>query len=312
MRTLKVLPLIAWAFAQVSVALALPKDEAIKRFTDANRYYEAGHAAAADRDTDRAATQFDQAAKEYESLLADGYHNAQIFYNLGNSYYRLGQPGKAIANYLRAQALRPRDPAVAANLRQARLLVEDKRITDEVPELVSLTFFWYFYLNLDELLVVTLVSYLLLAAVLLTRIFVRKSAVRFSAIALGIVFGVLAISFAVKFRREVIVQRGVVTAKEVAVRYGNGAHYSVKFTVHEGAELVVEDERADEQKRPWVKATFLVALKANSADDRAPSDRLTGWVPAEVAERLSARPQQQAKPPSPTPTASANPQGESA
>src|SRR5207237_6004412 len=63
---------------------------------------------------------FQEAAEGYESLVQSGQRNTNLFYDLGNAYYRLGNFGKAILNYERALALDPRHPEADANLRLAR------------------------------------------------------------------------------------------------------------------------------------------------------------------------------------------------
>src|SRR4051812_41285574 len=63
---------------------------------------------------------FQEAAEGYESLVQSGQWTANLFYDLGNAYYRLGNFGKAILNYERALALDPRHPEAEANLRLAR------------------------------------------------------------------------------------------------------------------------------------------------------------------------------------------------
>ena len=277
-------------------AESLTKDEAIKLFTDANRAYDEGETAAANKDAQAAVKSFEAAARTYEALLNAGFQNGQIFFNLGNTHYRLGKPGKAIANYLRAQRLVPRDAAVAANLRQANRLVDEVAPNSGVPELVSLVFFWYFYLNVDELLGVTLIAYGVLVALLLACIFSRQTWVRRVAIAGAVVFVVLAASLALQFRRDVLTERGVVTAEEINVRYGNGAHHTVKFNVHEGAQCIVRDQRADDDGRVWINATFLVDVKTRDDNEAASAERRTGWIPADAVEMLTWRTKPAPKP----------------
>ncbi|WP_448577117.1 tetratricopeptide repeat protein [Thermosphaera sp.] len=65
------------------------------------------------------AAQWRDAASQYETLLAAGYEDAAVFFNLGNAYFRLGDLPRAIACYRAAQYRRPRDPDIAANLRFA-------------------------------------------------------------------------------------------------------------------------------------------------------------------------------------------------
>ena len=50
--------------------------------------------------------EYKNAIKAYEAILATGTHSAELFYNLGNSYYEQGTIGKAILNYEKSLALR--------------------------------------------------------------------------------------------------------------------------------------------------------------------------------------------------------------
>ena len=59
------------------------------------------------------------ARRGYERALADG-PRVNVHYNLGNTFHRLGDPGRAILEYERALALHPRHPDATANLKLAR------------------------------------------------------------------------------------------------------------------------------------------------------------------------------------------------
>ena len=59
------------------------------------------------------------AGRGYERALADG-PRVNVLYNLGNAWFRQGEPGRAILNYERALALQPRHPDATANLTLAR------------------------------------------------------------------------------------------------------------------------------------------------------------------------------------------------
>jgi tetratricopeptide (TPR) repeat protein len=63
---------------------------------------------------------FQEAADGYQSLVQSGRWSANLFYDLGNAWFRLGDFGKAILNYERALALDPHHPEAEANLRLAR------------------------------------------------------------------------------------------------------------------------------------------------------------------------------------------------
>ena len=64
--------------------------------------------------------QISAAISGYESLVKDRQWNASLFYDLGNAYFRAGDPGRAILNYERALALDPNQPEARANLQLVR------------------------------------------------------------------------------------------------------------------------------------------------------------------------------------------------
>ena len=56
------------------------------------------------------------AVQSYESIIALGYENADIYYNLGNAYYRMHHIGQAIWAYQNALYLNPRNKDFIHNL----------------------------------------------------------------------------------------------------------------------------------------------------------------------------------------------------
>ena len=70
-------------------------------------------------DTAKSAADYRESADLLESIVADGYRNGAVYYNLGNAYFRAGEYGRAILNYRKAKPYRPRDPYLSANLAQA-------------------------------------------------------------------------------------------------------------------------------------------------------------------------------------------------
>ncbi len=66
--------------------------------------------------TEYAAGKFAEAVSAYESQVSRGAYSANLFYNLGDAYYRQGNRGRAILNYQRALLLDPAHAEAAANL----------------------------------------------------------------------------------------------------------------------------------------------------------------------------------------------------
>lgn len=69
---------------------------------------------------------YDSALVRYESLLEDKKHSFEIYYNLGNTYFRTNQLGKAILYWEKARKIKPSDQQVIDNLNYAYGLAKDK------------------------------------------------------------------------------------------------------------------------------------------------------------------------------------------
>src|SRR5262245_5166849 len=63
---------------------------------------------------------FKEAINNYEAVVRTGHWNANLFYDLGNAYFRTHDFGRAILNYQRALALDNHHPEATANLQIAR------------------------------------------------------------------------------------------------------------------------------------------------------------------------------------------------
>jgi tetratricopeptide (TPR) repeat protein len=59
---------------------------------------------------------FNGALGQYQQFIKENGESAEIFYNLGNIYYRQGELGKSLFYFYRASEFLPRDPDVKFNL----------------------------------------------------------------------------------------------------------------------------------------------------------------------------------------------------
>ena len=69
---------------------------------------------------------FDKAAELYQTLVDSGYQSADIYFNLGNAYFKLNRVPYAILNYERAYRLKPTDEDIEFNLEYARTFTVDR------------------------------------------------------------------------------------------------------------------------------------------------------------------------------------------
>ncbi|MBR5257127.1 MAG: tetratricopeptide repeat protein, partial [Bacteroidales bacterium] len=83
------------------------------------------------------ASQWRQAVTDWSDLAATGLRSKELYYNLGNAYFKAGEIAPAILNYERALRLDPSDSDVRYNLEFARAQTQDR--IDEVPEFILKT-----------------------------------------------------------------------------------------------------------------------------------------------------------------------------
>ena len=76
---------------------------------------------------------FEAAAQEYENVLKENKeHSAELYFNLGNCYYKLNKVAPSIYNYEKALVLKPHDEQTLNNLKFAKKLTIDE--IKEVPK----------------------------------------------------------------------------------------------------------------------------------------------------------------------------------
>jgi len=83
---------------------------------------------------------YDEAIKNYESILGQGYESDQIYFNLGNAYFKIKNIPSSILYYEKASLLNPNDEDINFNLELAKTFSVDK--IEPLPE-----FFFYALLN---------------------------------------------------------------------------------------------------------------------------------------------------------------------
>jgi len=219
-------------------------------------------------------TLFRRALSGFESLLRHGTPNGYIYYNIANTHLRLGDVGRAVANYRRAIRLCPGDARIGKNLQVARDLCKTPIPVPAAGALVETIFFWHFDTSLSGRLRFALGAYVLLWFLLGLRLFVFRHA---PAMAWTIrVVAVVAVITAASVAWDTVGQRrnieGVVAADEAVLRKGNGEYYEplLDRPLSSGVEFRVLESRQDVQQGAW----YLIRLR----------DGKEGWLRADQAD----------------------------
>lgn len=227
---------------------------------------DAGAITKANADSAYARQQYQQAIKDYEELLHDGV-SAELYYNLGNAYYRTDNITRAVLNYERALLLLPGDGDIRFNLQMARSKTIDK-ITPE-SEMFFVT--WYHALvnimSVDGWARTALVSFALaivlaLAYLFSARIWVRKVGF-FGGLAFIAVF-ILANLFAYQQRQELVNRTGaIIISSAVPVKSTPSKSGTDLFILHEGTKVEITDGtmrgwkeiRVADGKEGWIETS---------------------------------------------------------
>jgi len=69
---------------------------------------------------------FQKASEHYEVIISLGYESPEVYFNLGNAYYKLDNIGMSVLNYERAKKLSPQDEDIHFNLKLANQHTIDK------------------------------------------------------------------------------------------------------------------------------------------------------------------------------------------
>jgi tetratricopeptide (TPR) repeat protein len=103
---------------------------------------------------------YDLAAKTYNQVITQGYESCELYYNLGNAYYKQDKNAEAILYYEKALVLKPGDDDIRQNLVMSNNRIIDK--IDVIPEFFIVRWIKLFQgiLTADQWAVLSLVLFL--------------------------------------------------------------------------------------------------------------------------------------------------------
>jgi tetratricopeptide (TPR) repeat protein len=194
---------------------------------------------------------YHESAALLESLLADGFQNGAVYYNLGNAYVRAGEYGRAIAAYRKATPYRPRDPYLEANLRQA-LSAAPGRLPEPPTPWWRHVLFWSGWLSFPIKVYASFTGFLLAAMAACAALFLRWPRAYWLSAALVVIAAVVSVDAGLTYADVAWSRRAFVTHETIA-RKGIGKDYEPAFDqpLKDGAEFTILAENNE-----WVFGHF--------------------------------------------------------
>jgi len=197
-------------------------------------------------DPDAAKAYYQEAILHYEAIVKDGgVRNGKLYYDIGNAYFRLGDVGRAILNYKRAERFMQNDVNLEQNLDYARNRRADRIEVQQREKVLKTLFFIHYDIPSRAKLVIFAISFGALWVSAAARIFMRTGWLKLVVIVAAAVSGIFLASLVVDSVSYARSPEGVVTAQETVGRMGDADTYqqSFKDPLHAGAEFMLLEKR---------------------------------------------------------------------
>jgi tetratricopeptide (TPR) repeat protein len=215
--------------------------------------------------------EYKQAIDDYNKILMTNMESSEVYFNLGNAYYKTKQYTLSILNFERAKLLAPDDEDIAFNLQ-----VANQHVVDSIQELpgIFIVRWWNSLVNsqtTDAWAVISISGFILFLVLMGFYFFARTGEVKrvsFWAGCFLILLTIFSWSFAAQQKSrlvnhlEAIVMQPTVTVKSSPSEKGTNL-----FVIHEGLKVKITDKLGD-----WVEIKL--------------ADGNKGWLQTESVERI--------------------------
>jgi len=214
---------------------------------------------------------YDSAIATYNMVADQNLESAELYYNMGNAYFKNNDIPSAILYYEKARKLAPNDEDINFNLSIANSMIVDK--IEKVPKMFYQKWWSYFYnmFDADTWTVISIVSWIVLLIFITVFILAKTRGTKKMSFYFGMLF--LLVSLATfglasqkyyygKEHKEAIVFTPTITAKSSPT----GSAVDL-FVIHEGTKVKVVDD-----VQGWVKIKL--------------PDGSVGWLPGDAVKRI--------------------------
>ena len=213
-----------------------------------------------------------EAAEIYESILTNQGVSKELYYNLGNCYYKLDEVALSVLNYERALLLDPSDSDTKANLALARGKTADK-VTP--PSEMFFVTWWRTITNamsINSWLIIAFVAFVLMLTCVIVYAFMsdmmwRKIGFYGALLALFITIVANLCAFS---QHLTIVNRqyAIIMDSAVTVKSSPSDSSTDLFVIHEGAKV----EMLDQTMKEWCEVKL--------------EEGKVGWVPVSTLQQI--------------------------
>ncbi|QLG45502.1 tetratricopeptide repeat protein [Costertonia aggregata] len=215
---------------------------------------------------------YQKAIDNYLKILDNGQHSAELYFNLGNSYYKLNKVAPSIYYYEKALLLKPGDNEIRNNLGYAQNMTLDaietmpktglSKIYDSIIGSLSFDQWAYGAIGLMLLFVLLYIAFYYLR-------YAGQKRTAFIAGTISLIAAVVCLIFAFLQYTEFTSDRpAIVFSEEISIKSEPNERSQEVFKLHEGTKVNVLEELGDfnkirlgDGKTGWLLKTDIKLLK---------------------------------------------------
>lgn len=241
-------------FFTAGFTLQLSAQEFQAEFSQGNNYYQEG--------------EYETALEVYNKIINAGFESGELYYNLGNTHYKLNNIGLSRLYFERARRFLKNDQALDENIKLLKLRLVDKIQTP--PRFIL--YVWrdglleIFSMNLLSWLTAGLLWLLLITAAVRQYFIKRKRDDRFKylLVTIGALFVICTLLFSQKIFNAETEEYGVIQEPSVTLYAEPSDKGTEVFMLHEGTKVKIERDnnewleiRLEDGKTGWIDKSNL-------------------------------------------------------
>ena len=199
---------------------------------------------------------YNEAINLFVKIINNGEHSDELYFNLGNSYYKINDIPNSIYYFEKALQLNPNDKDILNNLTYSQNMLIDK--IDILPSNQLSDFFEYIYnfFSIKKWLFIGII-FLYLFLILFVLYFFNKNSYwkkrLFSLSAfMFIVSNIFLFTGISKHENKASVQEAIIFDKKIDFRTEPNYRSEIQFNLHEGTKVTIKEELND-----WVSVELI-------------------------------------------------------
>jgi tetratricopeptide (TPR) repeat protein len=221
---------------------------------------------------------YNQAIKGYQKMLNLGLKLPDIYFNLGNAYFRANKLGLAIWAYEQTLKLNPKDKEARQNLSLVKSKLAKRRIKKgglvQIEKKPSPITKFYEQSSLNQFLICFVIFYGMLFLALILKTLFKREEIKICCNILAplcLLFTLFFLGLSLsKIYQSLYVHHGIIIVKKDHIREGPYSKSEALFVVYEGDKVQILDQdlkwlkvRTNRGKTGWIKKQSLAKLDSN-------------------------------------------------